>query len=169
MKEFTVVTIKNLTDEYEACNLKKNMIGVVIKPINQDKSLVLFINEKILDDYAFVEMKNTDLEICNEEFPKQLIYKIKNSNKFNAPTFISKNKLEIPIYEECDEVELLVEDEKYSKYGVHKGAIGYIAYDKCFQDSILVDFSWLDKDFNYFGDIIETDLKDIRKIEKKPQ
>ena len=41
---------------------------------------------------------------------------------------------------EYDSVELLVEKEKYAKYGVHKGRQGWICYEKCVKGYSLVEF-----------------------------
>ena len=57
---------------------------------------------------------------------------------------------------ELDCVEVLVEKEKYAKYGVHKGMQGWICDDRC------VDGHWL-VNFPRYGeqdDIAEIDIKE---------
>ncbi len=64
---------------------------------------------------------------------------------------------------EMDNVELIVEKEKYARWGVHKGMIGWICDSEC------VDGSWL-VNFPQYGDkpdiatlgIQEEDLRVVR-------
>ncbi len=41
---------------------------------------------------------------------------------------------------EMDRVEIVVEKEKYFKYGVHKGMQGWICDERCIDESRLVNF-----------------------------
>ena len=54
------------------------------------------------------------------------------------------------IINEYDKVELLVEDEKYSKYGVHKGDTGCVM-EIWGRDDVEVDFSGIDEKGNFMG------------------
>ena len=63
-------------------------------------------------------------------------------------------------YKEYDFVELLVEDEIYSKYGIHKGDKGCIMEIYSFGISAEVDFSGIDENGEYYGDCISVKIED---------
>ena len=63
MKENDIVTLVNLKDKYKQHNLYNNSNGVILKTLAYNKSLVLFLNDKIVGDYAVVEIDNNDLKI----------------------------------------------------------------------------------------------------------
>lgn len=113
-------------------------------------------------DYAFVDILNSDLKVTKEQPPKQLIDLIKS----NLETFILREKGFKPRkFKAYEQVELLVENEMYAKYGVHKGDIGTIMEDVAVQDYMLVDFGRLDENNNYYGDCISVKIGDVKKIE----
>ena len=61
---------------------------------------------------------------------------------------------------EMDIVEVLVEKEKYTKEGVHKGMRGWICHDRCVRGYWLVNFpQYGEKDDIAEIDILESDLK----------
>ena len=65
--------------------------------------------------------------------------------------------------QEMDNVQVIVEKEKYAKYGVHKGMFGWICYPKCVEGYWLVNFPQCgDKD-----DIAEISIneEDLRIVE----
>ena len=65
--------------------------------------------------------------------------------------------------QEMDNVQVIVEKEKYAKDGVHKGMFGWICYPKCVEGYWLVNFPQCgDKD-----DIAEISIKeeDLRIVE----
>ena len=62
-------------------------------------------------------------------------------------------------------VELLIEDEKYSKFGVHKGDKGCVISNYAIQNQVEVDFSWVDKNGNFYGDCIVVDVDDLKVLE----
>ena len=63
-----------------------------------------------------------------------------------------------------DYVELLVEDKKYSQYGIHKGDRGYVMDDNAVDNFIEVDFSELDEQGNFYGDCISVKIEDLKKL-----
>lgn len=63
------------------------------------------------------------------------------------------------------QVELLVEKDEYSQYGVHKGDIGYIMEEKVLLNQVLVDFGRLDENNNFFGDCICVDIDDLKILQ----
>jgi len=61
---------------------------------------------------------------------------------------------------ELDNVEVVVEKEKYAKEGVHKGMYGWICYDTCVDGSWLVNFpQYGEKDDIATISIHEDDMK----------
>ena len=162
MKKFDFVELINFNSYYENYNLYLEAKGFVIE-VNGDSIKVLFFNEFNEGDYAYVEVFKNDIKLVDEQPPNQLIEIIKN----NLQNFTLKLKGFKPIiFKVYDQVELLVDDGKYSKYGVHKGDIGTIMEDVAVQDYILVDFGRLDENNNYYGDCISVNLKDIKIIKK---
>ena len=64
-----------------------------------------------------------------------------------------------------DIVELSVEKERYTQDGIHKGAIGCVMDSNAVDDYILVDFSWVDENGNYFGDCISVKIDELKVID----
>ena len=71
----------------------------------------------------------------------------------------------IPNVKEYDLVELLVEHEKYSKYNVHKGNKGCVISKYAINNKVEVDFTHINKDGNFCGDVIVVNIKDLKVIE----
>lgn len=65
---------------------------------------------------------------------------------------------------EYDMVELLVEEERYATFGVHKGDVGCVMDNNAVQNYIEVDFSGIDKNGNYYGDCISVKINDLKVI-----
>lgn len=61
-------------------------------------------------------------------------------------------------------VELIVEDNKYAKYGIHKGDIGCVMDNKAVQNYIEVDFSGVDENGKYYGECISVKLDDLKLL-----
>ncbi len=164
MKQNDVVKLTNITQKYKSLNLYKNVSGIILKVLPNDKLLVLFVNEKNIGDYAVVEVVNQDLEKQDYSLPSDFLKNLEDSNKISSETFYKKESFEIHNLSEYDMVELLVEEEKYSSLGIHKGDTGIIASNKIIQNSVLVAFSGVDNDNNFFGDCISVKIKDLKKI-----
>lgn len=164
MKTNDIVTLINLKKEYKNKNLYLNVNGVVLKVLPYDNLQVLFLNDRIVGDYAVVTVNKNDVKNLNAKLPLNVVEELKNSNKLTFETVEKKQKFKELIFNECDKVELLVEDEKYAKFGAHKGDIGNIAIDYAVSDSILVDFSGIDENGNYYGDCISVKIEDLKII-----
>lgn len=164
MKKYDIVKLKNLLELYKLNNLYLNAQGIVLE-INKDKSKILFLNEYNQGDYAYLEMDNNDLEVIADDIPLDFVNFIKDNLKSFNPKEKGFKEKKFNAYEE---VELLVEDDKYSKFGVHKGDNGVIMEDYAVKDCVLVDFGKLDENNNYLGDCISVKLEDL-KILKKTQ
>ena len=167
MKQNDIVTLINLKPNYKNNNnLYENANGVILKVLPYNKSLVLFLNDKIVGDYAVVEVDNSDIKSEKVKLPLDFINQLKNSDKLNESNILKKQSFDKLSFNECDFVELIVEDKKYANQGIHKGATGVIAIDYAVHDSILVDFSGLDENGEYYGDCISVKLKDLKIIKK---
>ena len=76
----------------------------------------------------------------------------------------AKNYLEPVSINEYDIVELLVEEDRYTKFGVHKGARGCVMDNKAVQNYIEVDFSGIDENGKFYGDCISVKIDDLKVI-----
>lgn len=161
MKKFDLVQLKN-EKPYIASNLTKGTHGVVIDA-NYDKLDVLFFNPKNQGDCIIVQINANDVIIEKEKLPEKIIDDL-NENLENIK-LKSKTKFELLRIKAYDMVELLVEDEKYLKFGIHKGDKGRVMDDDAVQNYIEVDFSGIDKDGEYYGDCISVNIDDLRVIE----
>ena len=162
MKENDIVTLINNRPKYKKHNLYEGANGIILKSLTLNKNLVLFLNDNIVGDYAVAEIDDSDLRKEAAEIPFDFIKELKNTEKLNKENLYNKNSFKMLTFKECDPVELIAEDEKYSKYNIHKGAKGVIAIDYAVQNSVLVDFSDVDENGNCFGDIITVNIKDLK-------
>lgn len=162
MKKYSIVKVNNLIDLYLHSNIYMGAMGVVCEIVDSNKSRVLFVNEYNQGDYALLEVYNKDLTIINDDSSFYLNY-IKDNIKSIPTKQKGFKKNMFCIY---DEVELLVDNERYSKSGVFKGDVGIIIEDYAVKDSVLVDFGRLDKNNNYYGDCISVKLKDLKILNK---
>lgn len=160
MKKFDLVLLKN-ENPYKQYNLEKNMHGIVLENYF-DTLNVLFFNPKNQGDYIIVTISIYDVMICNEKLPEHMINEL-NSNLELLKTK-AKNKFEPLKIKACDMVELLVEDSKYAKYGIHKGDRGCVMEDKAVQNYIEVDFSGIDENGEFYGDCISVKIDDLKVI-----
>lgn len=160
MKNFDFVELIGSLKDLDNRKIYKGSKGTIIE-LKNDVAVVIFFNDKNLGDYAVANVKTSFLKKIGE-FPKEqlntLVDFIKNIN------FKKDNQLKDINVNEYDLVELLVEDEKYSKCGVHKGNKGFVISDYAIQNKVEVDFTWVDKEGNVFGDIIVADIKDLKVL-----
>ena len=164
MKENDIILLNSTDNKYISKNLYQGAKGIVLKVHAYNKLLVLFFNDKIVGDYAVVEVEKTDVQKENFELPLAMFTQYKTSKLLNDPQFYKKttfNKLE---FKECDFVELVNDDDSYSKYGIYKGETGVIAADHAVGDFILVDFTGVDRRGNVYGDCICVKIKDLKHI-----
>ncbi len=164
MKENDIVTLINLRQDYKNKNLYLNTNGIILKVLPYEKLQVLFLNDKIVGDYAVVVVNKIDVKKQDISLPLDFINELKNSNKLSKENINKKHNFENLEFKECDKVELITEDEKYLKFGLHKGAIGYIAIDYAISNSILVDFSEIDKHGEFNDNCISVNIKDLKVI-----
>lgn len=160
MKKLDLVRLKN-DKPYKSYNLIKEMHGIVVD-VNFDNADVVFFNPHNVGDYAIVNVQIADLDLDKEklptEFEKELL------SKLDAIKSKAQNILNPIAINEYDMVELLVEDERYTKFGIHKGDRGCVMDNNAVQNYIEVDFSYIDKDGNYYGDCISVKIDDLKVI-----
>lgn len=161
MKIYDFVQLINSLEYLEEKGIFKESKGTIIKLENNIAS-VLFFNEKNMGDYAVANVNTKFLKTIGE-FPTG---ELTNLNNFIKNLDQEKHdKLKYPNIKEFDLVELLIEDEKYSKFGVHKGNKGCVISNYAIQNQVEVDFSWVDKNGNFYGDCIVVDVDDLKVLE----
>ena len=161
MKIYDLVELIEDDKKLLSRGIGKGCNGVVFK-IENNKCAVIFLNSKNQGDYACA---NLDLNLLKTigKFPKEiqgdLNVFIKNLDENKHKSF------DIPKIKEYDMVELIVEDEKYSKHGVHKGICGCVMQDYAVQNYIVGDFSGIDENGNFYGDCISVKIDDLKVVE----
>lgn len=160
MKKLDLVKLIN-EKPYIKNNLQKDMQGIVISE-NANMIAVLFFNPQNIGDYAIVNVSARDLIIYKEKLPDN----IKKELLLSLDKILEKAKsyLEPIIIKEYDMVELLVEENRYSKFGIHKGDRGCVMDNKAVQNYIEVDFSDIDENGNFYGDCISVKIDDLKVI-----
>lgn len=161
MKIYDFVELITSLEYLEDKGIFKEGKGTVIK-LENDNASVLFFNEKNMGDYA---VANVDIKFLKTigEFPTGELTELNNFIKNLDQE--KHDKLKYPNIKEYDLVELLIEDEKYSKFGVHKGNKGCVISNYAIQNQVEVDFSWVDKNGNFYGDCIVVDVDDLKVLE----
>lgn len=161
MKRFDLVKLIN-DDKYKDNGVFSGFHGIILNT-NLNDSEVLFFNKQILGEVIKVKISNNDLKVENAELPEN----IKNEiiEKFSKNDFILKNKFTKLKLKQYDLVELIVEDEKYSKFGIHIGDKGCVMEIYAVKNYVLVDFSGVDKNGDFYGDCIKVKIDDLRTIE----
>ncbi len=161
MKIYDFVELINSLEYLEEKGIFKESKGTIIK-LENNIAAVLFFNEKNMGDYAVANVNTKFLKTIGEFPTGELI----NLNNFIKNLDQEKHdKLKYPNIKEYDLVELLIEDEKYSKFGVHKGNKGCVISNYAIQNQVEVDFSWVDKNGNFYGDCIVVDVDDLKVLE----
>lgn len=161
MKKYDFVKLIKLNKNYLDNNLYLNVVGIIIET-KENNVMVMFFNEFNIGDYAYIEMSTDDLELLQEKPPSGIAEFIKeNVEHLNLEIKGFKPK----IIESYKQVELIVEEEKYSQYGIHKGDKGCVMDDIAVEDSVFVDFSGIDEKGEYYGDCISVNIKDLKILE----
>lgn len=160
MKKLDLVKLIN-ERPYIKNNLQKEMHGIVISE-DANNIDVLFFNPQNLGNYAIVKVNVCDLITDKEKLPNKMQQELSS----NIDKILSKAKKYIePIkINNYAMVELLVEKDRYTKFGIHKGDRGCVMDNKAVQNYIEVDFSGVDKDGNFYGDCISVKIDDLKVI-----
>lgn len=158
MVNLVFVQLININENYEKHNLYLGAKGLVFEK-GDTISKVLFLNEYNEGDYAFVEVSNIDLGPTNDPFLIRLLKLAKETLQDTAP---KEKGFKPRIFRAYQDVELLIEDEEYTKFDIHKGDIGSIMEDVAVQDNILVNFGKFDENKNYSGHCVMVNLKNVK-------
>ena len=159
--KYKIVKLKNLKEEHKKVGLDNGTLGLLL---NEKKSqcLIMFFNNINQEDYLISFINKEHLEITDMVLPEKLSSELEEYIQNNADKIANKNNFEEIPFNEYDQVELIVDKEKYSKYGLRKGDKGIIASNKATKNKILVDFGKETEDFDGF---ISVDFEDIKKVE----
>ena len=158
--KYKIVKLKNGKDEYKNLGLNKDSLGLLLSEKNS-QYLIMFLNNVNQGDYLISLVNKEHLEITNMILPENLCAELEEYIENNADKIANKTNFEVIPFNECDYVELIVEKEKYSKYGLQKGDRGIIASNKATKGKILVDF---DKETEDFDGFVSVDFEDIKKV-----
>lgn len=158
--KYKIVKLKNLKEEYKKIGLDNGSLGLLLKEKNS-QCLTMFFNKVNQGDYLVLVMNKADLTITDMILPNNLCAELEEYIENNANKIAEKTKFEEIPFNECNQVELIVDKEKYSKYGLHKGDRGIVASNKVTKNKILVEFGKETEDFDGF---ISVDFEDLRKV-----
>lgn len=161
MKKFDLISLKN-DRPYAEYNLEKGMYGIILKCF-VDKLEVLFFNPKNQGDFIIVKINAYDVVAEKEKLPENVLKEL--TSKLENIKSKAKEKFEPLKIKAYDMVELIVEDNKYTKFGIHKGDRGCVMDDYGVQGYIEVDFSGIDENGNFYGDCISVKIDDLKVIE----
>ena len=157
MKKFDLVRLNN-TEASLSTDLN-NIRGVVIEIISNYAN-VMFLSPTRVSVYKILKIKQKDLVIENEKLPDSLKQELATKVSNLEP----KTEFDVNPFKAYDMVELTVEKDAYSQFGIHKGDKGCVMEDKIVGNSIEVDFSYIDDNGKFCGDCISVDINDIKFI-----
>lgn len=160
MKQFDLVKLVN-EKPYKQNNLNEGDHGIVIN-IMGDNLQILFFNPQNIGDYIVVDIKVNDVILEKEKLPINIIQGLSK----NLAKIVNKAKscFEPIKIKQYDKVELLVEEERYAKHGIHKGDIGCVMESTAVQNYIEVDFSGIDENGEFYGESIGVKVDDLKII-----
>lgn len=158
--KYKIVKIKKIKEEYKKLGLSKASLGLLLNEKNS-QCLIIFFNNVNQGDYLVHVMGETDLIITDMVLHSNLCAELEEHIENNADKISNKTNFKAIPFNECDEVELIVEKEKYIKFGIRKGDKGIIASNKATKNKILVDFGKETEDFDGF---VSVDFEDIKKV-----
>ncbi len=160
--KYKIVKLKNLKEEYKKLGLSNDSLGLLLNEKNS-QCLIMFFNNVNQGDYLVLVVNRSDLDITDMVLPSNLSAELEEYIENNTDKIAEKTKFEKIPFNECDEVELTVDKEKYIKYGLQKGDRGIIASSKATKNKILVDFGKETEDFDGF---VSVDFEDLKKVEE---
>ena len=136
MKKGDLVKIANEKMQ-KALSIDKEARGIVLK-ISSEIADILFFNPKIVGEYIIKEVALRDLSLENEVLPKAIeqdLFADMESVYKKAKGTFTPSSVKVG-----DKVRLVVEEDRYAAFGIHKNAIGCVVDDAVVQGKIEVDF-----------------------------
>ena len=160
MKKYDLISLKNDTP-YKKYGVEKNMHGLIIDVL-QNHAQILFFNPRNNDEFTLIYINKSDIDLDREVLPENVksmldmnIKKLKSKENFVFTT---------PKFKLFDKVELVVEKDKYAKFGLHKGEIGFIIDNIVINNSIEIDFPNLDENSKYYGETFSININDLKLV-----
>lgn len=162
MKKYKFIEIIKINDDLKMRNISLGTTGILID-LNYINARVLLCNDNNWGEYCIIEVTKDFIKETGD-VPGKLGSEIE---EFLKNTNISdKIEFSTPKFREYDVVELIVEEEKYSKHGIHKGMKGVVMEKYAIKNKWLVIFS---DDFGKDIADICVHQNDIIKYEKNSQ
>lgn len=137
MKKYKFIEIIKIDNALKLKNISLGTTGILID-LNYLRAKVLLCNDNNWGEYCVIEVPKRFIKETSE-VPSKIGNEIEEFLKTTNVT--NKVDFSIPKFKEYDVVELIVEAEKYSKYGVHKGMKGVIMEKYAIKNKWLVIFS----------------------------
>ena len=159
--KYKIVRLKNAKVEYLKRGLQLNSTGIILSE-NESDFIVLFFNEQNQGDYLSLPVKKEDALIMDVSLPEKLCLELEEYFLSERNKFKNKDNFDAIPFKECDLVELVVDKEKYLKFGLGKGDRGVVASSKAVKNKILIEFDLKTDEFDGF---IMVDFEDVTKIE----
>ena len=161
MNKFDLIKLIN-EKPYIKNNLRKNEYGIILDKVNEDYN-ILFFNSENIGEYIIINVQQQDIVLEDEKLPQSIVNEL--INKLKKKKKNAKENLTQTTIKQYSTVELLVENKKYNKFGIHKGDIGCVVDNKAIQNYIEVDFSKINSDGKYVGDSISVKISDLKILD----
>lgn len=158
--KYRIVKLKRIDEKYKKIGLNETTLGLMLEEKNTEV-LVMFFNSQNQGDYLTLLINKKELELTDMELPQKICEELEEYILKNVDEIAKKTTFKKVPFEECDFVELTVEKDEYSKYGVHKGDRGIVASNKAAKNTILVEFN---NETDKFDGFISVEIEDIKKI-----
>ncbi len=157
MKIGSIIELKVNDEYYLSKGIEKGAQGVIAGD-NQDELSVIFFNEHNVGDYAVCNVSSMDVEETGYTLPLEFLSEL--DDVFG--TLKKQSAFTTSEFNEYDDIEVVVEKEEYSEYGVHKGMRGVIMESYAINNQWYVIFT----DENTGCDIADIciDEKDMIKL-----
>ena len=162
MKKYKFMEIIKINDDLKKRHISLGTTGILLD-LNYINAKVLLCNNNNWGEYCVIEVNQNCIKETGDvanRLGSEIEEFLKNTNVSEKIDF------DTPKFKEYDVVELIVEEEKYSRHGIHKGMKGIIMEKYAIKNKWLVIFS------DEFGkDIADICVhqNDIIKYEKNSQ
>ena len=113
---FKIVRLKKETEEYKALGLNKDSLGLIVSE-KESQCVTLFFNNSNQGDFLVRLINKSDLAETDSNLPESLCLELEKNILNDFDNFTNKDAFNNNPFNECDHVELIVEKEKYARYG----------------------------------------------------
>ena len=144
----------------EALSLGEDGRGIVLNGFARTAD-VLFFHPKVLGEFIIRSLSLQDVLIESETLPQE----IEKDLFSDLDKVYAKAKPDFTVipYKVGDKVQLLVEEDRYSRFGVHKGSIGCVVDDAVVAGKVEVDF-FEPKETADYDSTLAVKTSDLKKI-----